>query len=148
MQDVFELQVSLIPRAAARRDTSRPGKFRVDDRLTVILLAAQPQQRLRLGSRALARRLHCRAQGCPQGQRLPHRCADLRGYGFVSFHVTLELVYVEAFGGSLTNHLIGIKSKVENKEQYQQYLKELEPLRQELGVLLKEDLYPETTEEH
>ncbi|KAJ4389102.1 Cytochrome c oxidase subunit 6 [Gnomoniopsis smithogilvyi] len=42
----------------------------------------------------------------------------------------------------------GIKSKVENKEQYQQYLKELEPLRKELGVELKEDLYPETTEEH
>lgn len=42
----------------------------------------------------------------------------------------------------------GIKSKVENKEQYQQYLKELEPLRKELGVELKEDLYPQTTEEH
>ncbi|CAN8095820.1 unnamed protein product [Discula destructiva] len=42
----------------------------------------------------------------------------------------------------------GIKSKVENKEQYEQYLKELEPLRKELGIELKEDLYPETTEEH
>lgn len=42
----------------------------------------------------------------------------------------------------------GIKSKVENKEQYQQYLTELEPLRKELGVLLKEDLYPEETAEH
>ncbi|KAF3760179.1 COX5A-domain-containing protein [Cryphonectria parasitica EP155] len=42
----------------------------------------------------------------------------------------------------------GIKSKVENNEQYQQYLKELQPLRQELGVLLKEDLYPEAKEEH
>lgn len=28
-------------------------------------------------------------------------------------------------------------------EQYEQYLKELEPLRKELGVELKEDLYPE-----
>lgn len=42
----------------------------------------------------------------------------------------------------------GIKSKVENKEQYQQYLSELEPMRKELGVMLKEDLYPEVKEEH
>jgi cytochrome c oxidase subunit 5a len=42
----------------------------------------------------------------------------------------------------------GIRSKVENKEQYQQYLTELEPLRKELGVLLKEDLYPEEKAEH
>lgn len=42
----------------------------------------------------------------------------------------------------------GIKSKVENKEQYEQYLTELEPLRKELGVELKEDLYPEAKEEH
>ncbi|KAI0011057.1 cytochrome c oxidase polypeptide VI [Xylariaceae sp. FL0662B] len=39
----------------------------------------------------------------------------------------------------------GIKAKVENKGQYQQYLDELKPLREELGVLLKEDLYPEDT---
>jgi len=37
----------------------------------------------------------------------------------------------------------GIKAKVENKGQYQQYLDELKPLREELGILLKEDLYPE-----
>ncbi|OTB06146.1 hypothetical protein M426DRAFT_319224 [Hypoxylon sp. CI-4A] len=37
----------------------------------------------------------------------------------------------------------GIKAKVENKDQYQQYLDELKPLRDELGVVLKEDLYPE-----
>ncbi|KAM0246620.1 hypothetical protein ACHAQJ_010144 [Trichoderma viride] len=37
----------------------------------------------------------------------------------------------------------GIKAKVENKGQYQQYLDELKPLRDELGVALKEDLYPE-----
>lgn len=42
----------------------------------------------------------------------------------------------------------GIKSKVENKEQYKQYLDELEPLRKELGVPLKEDLYPEAKEDH
>jgi cytochrome c oxidase subunit 5a len=38
---------------------------------------------------------------------------------------------------------IGIKAKVENKGQYDQYLEELKPLREELGVSLKEDLYPE-----
>lgn len=37
----------------------------------------------------------------------------------------------------------GIKSKVENKGQYEQYLEELKPLREELGVPLKEELYPE-----
>jgi len=39
--------------------------------------------------------------------------------------------------------MIGIKAKVENKGQYDQYLEELKPLREELGVSLKEDLYPE-----
>ncbi|KAI1092497.1 putative cytochrome c oxidase polypeptide VI mitochondrial precursor [Rostrohypoxylon terebratum] len=39
----------------------------------------------------------------------------------------------------------GIKAKVENKEQYKQYLDELKTLREELGVMLKEDLYPEET---
>jgi cytochrome c oxidase subunit 5a len=38
----------------------------------------------------------------------------------------------------------GIKAKVENQGQYQEYLKELEPLREELGVSLKENLYPNT----
>ncbi|KAI9672582.1 MAG: Cytochrome c oxidase subunit 6 [Alyxoria varia] len=37
----------------------------------------------------------------------------------------------------------GIKAKVENKAQYEQYLEELEPLRQELGIELRETLYPE-----
>ncbi|KAL2055432.1 hypothetical protein ABVK25_004240 [Lepraria finkii] len=37
----------------------------------------------------------------------------------------------------------GIKAKVENKGQYDEYLRDLEPLREELGVNLKEDLYPE-----
>ncbi|KAI9822682.1 MAG: Cytochrome c oxidase subunit 6 [Pycnora praestabilis] len=37
----------------------------------------------------------------------------------------------------------GIKAKVENKGQYDEYLKDLQPLREELGVNLKEDLYPE-----
>ncbi|GAO17157.1 uncharacterized protein UV8b_02739 [Ustilaginoidea virens] len=37
----------------------------------------------------------------------------------------------------------GIKAKVENKGQYDQYLNELKSLREELGVPLKEDLYSE-----
>ncbi|KAF2090694.1 COX5A-domain-containing protein [Saccharata proteae CBS 121410] len=37
----------------------------------------------------------------------------------------------------------GIKAKVENKGQYDEYLKELEPLREELGVNLKETMYPD-----
>ncbi|KAH8731982.1 cytochrome c oxidase subunit VI [Phaeosphaeriaceae sp. PMI808] len=37
----------------------------------------------------------------------------------------------------------GIKHKVENKGQYTEYLQELEPLREELGVPLKEVMYPE-----
>ena len=38
---------------------------------------------------------------------------------------------------------IGIKAKVENTSQYHEYLDELKPLREELGVSLKEDLYPD-----
>lgn len=34
----------------------------------------------------------------------------------------------------------GIAQKVENKGQYKQYLDELKPLREELGITLKEDL--------
>ncbi|GJC93483.1 cytochrome c oxidase subunit Va [Colletotrichum higginsianum] len=37
----------------------------------------------------------------------------------------------------------GVKAKVENKGQYEQYLEELKSLREELGVPLKEDIYPE-----
>jgi len=39
----------------------------------------------------------------------------------------------------------GIAAKVENKGQYDEYLKELEPLREELGVVLKETMYPDGT---
>ncbi|KAF8167172.1 cytochrome-c oxidase chain VI [Crassisporium funariophilum] len=35
----------------------------------------------------------------------------------------------------------GIKEKVENKSQYQAYVDELKPLREELGLVLKEELY-------
>lgn len=37
----------------------------------------------------------------------------------------------------------GIKAKVENKGQYDEYLKELEGIREELGVVLKENMYSE-----
>ncbi|KAF2657177.1 cytochrome c oxidase subunit VI [Lophiostoma macrostomum CBS 122681] len=37
----------------------------------------------------------------------------------------------------------GIKFKVENKGQYDEYLQELEPIREELGIPLKETMYPE-----
>ena len=39
--------------------------------------------------------------------------------------------------------VIGIKAKVENKGQYDEYLRDLKPLREELGVNLKEDLFPD-----
>ncbi|KAF8586084.1 cytochrome c oxidase [Ramaria rubella] len=35
----------------------------------------------------------------------------------------------------------GIKEKVENKGQYDQYVQELKGVREELGILLKEELY-------
>lgn len=37
----------------------------------------------------------------------------------------------------------GIKAKVESQDQYKQYLEALEGLRQELGVALREELYPQ-----
>ncbi|PLB51978.1 COX5A-domain-containing protein [Aspergillus steynii IBT 23096] len=37
----------------------------------------------------------------------------------------------------------GVKAKVETQEQYKQYLENLESLRLELGVALREELYPE-----
>ncbi|KAF7594019.1 Cytochrome c oxidase subunit 6 [Aspergillus hancockii] len=36
----------------------------------------------------------------------------------------------------------GVKAKVETQDQYKQYLEALEGLRQELGVALREELYP------
>ncbi|KDQ62975.1 hypothetical protein JAAARDRAFT_28962 [Jaapia argillacea MUCL 33604] len=35
----------------------------------------------------------------------------------------------------------GIKEKVENKQQYEAYLAELKPVREELGIETKEELY-------
>lgn len=41
----------------------------------------------------------------------------------------------------------GLRAKVENRSQYEEYLEELKPVRDELGVNLKEDLYPEHANE-
>jgi cytochrome c oxidase subunit 5a len=49
--------------------------------------------------------------------------------------------------GSILTNLFppstAIKAKVETPEQYKQYLDELKSLREEFGIELKEDLYPE-----
>ena len=37
----------------------------------------------------------------------------------------------------------GLREKVENEGQYKEYLRELEPLREELGISLKESMYPD-----
>lgn len=37
----------------------------------------------------------------------------------------------------------GIKAKVENRNQYNIYLEETKDFREELGVPLKEDMYPD-----
>ncbi|KAF7194221.1 Cytochrome c oxidase subunit 6, mitochondrial [Pseudocercospora fuligena] len=39
----------------------------------------------------------------------------------------------------------GIKAKVENKGQYDEYLQELSSIREELGINLKEAMYPESS---
>ncbi|KAG7100097.1 hypothetical protein E1B28_001877 [Marasmius oreades] len=39
----------------------------------------------------------------------------------------------------------GIKEKVENVSQYQAYLEELKGLREELGISLREELYPDAS---
>ena len=39
----------------------------------------------------------------------------------------------------------GIKAKVESHGQYDEYLKELEPIREELGINLKESMYPDSS---
>ncbi|KAK4920821.1 Cytochrome c oxidase subunit 6 [Elasticomyces elasticus] len=38
----------------------------------------------------------------------------------------------------------GIRAKVENVHQYNEYLSELQSAREEMGVILKEDLFPNT----
>ena len=47
-----------------------------------------------------------------------------------------------------TDHkrLTGIRQKVENVHQYDEYLEELKGIREEMGVNLKEELYPGGTD--
>jgi Cytochrome c oxidase subunit Va len=59
---------------------------------------------------------------------------------------TKKIVRRPVHGKPLTQSTAGIKHKVENKHQYQEYLDELKGLREELGVNLKEDLYPENSD--
>lgn len=47
--------------------------------------------------------------------------------------------------GHSTNMKPGIKAKVENKGQYDEYVQELSGIREELGINLKENLYPESS---
>jgi hypothetical protein len=48
-----------------------------------------------------------------------------------------------AWRATANTTLTGIKHKVENKRQYEEYLEDLKGVREELGINLKEDLYPE-----
>lgn len=45
----------------------------------------------------------------------------------------------------LTMSATGIKAKVENKGQYDEYIQELSGIREELGINLKETMYPESS---
>lgn len=45
----------------------------------------------------------------------------------------------------LTMFGTGIKAKVENKGQYDEYIQELSGIREELGINLKETMYPESS---
>jgi len=61
------------------------------------------------------------------------RCASLK--------VSLTLFFLRVIW-LLIGGVIGLKHKVENQGQYEEYLKELEPIRQELGISLQEHMYP------
>lgn len=115
------------------------------------LFPAQPEQRLRLRSRPLSLRHRRCSQGRPPRQRLCHCRPHLRGY--VEMNVFcgdpcptacgLVPLQMDKAPGPNTNlpDNAGIKAKVDSKGQYDQYLQELKPLREELGVPLKEDLF-------
>lgn len=55
----------------------------------------------------------------------------------------LGLIYGLADGSRWAKSGTAVKAKVENKGQYDEYVRDLAPLREELGVNLKEELYPE-----
>lgn len=52
------------------------------------------------------------------------------------------LVHTRNTDSTVITIVIGIQAKVEQKQQYEEYLNELKPLREELGIPLKEELYP------
>ena len=69
-------------------------------------------------------------------------CGSLKVSYTVCFIFCVLVLAVGFSEWGLTGEL-GIKAKVENKMQYDEYLKELEPLREELGISLKETMYPD-----
>jgi len=68
----------------------------------------------------------------------------------VRFHHTCATTYppasrvVSEYEWGLIVRMIGIRAKVENVHQYNEYLTELQSMREEMGVVLKEDLFPNT----
>lgn len=94
----------------------------------------QPEQRFRLRSGAITKCHHCCSSRSAPSQRLSNCRQSVRGC--VCCFRQLACV-------ALLTHATAIKAKVENKQQYEEYLKELEPLREELGITLREILYPE-----
>lgn len=52
--------------------------------------------------------------------------------------------FIHALGTdfSVLVNVIGIEAKVEQRQQYEEYLNELKPLREELGIPLREEMYP------
>ena len=77
-------------------------------------------------------------EGTTSSRLVPAPIPAFYGYpSFFQYNATFE---------KLTSSQSGIKHKVENKQQYEEYLVELKGLREELGVNLKEDLYPEGTD--
>ena len=116
-----------------------PGRLRA---------AEEFEQRLRLRSRALSFRHHRCPPSHTESQRLSYCGEDIRRYGERSEPTTpLTPRYLNTArrSNTLTQRTVGIKAKVENQMQYDEYLKELQPIREELGVNLKEGMYPEAS---
>ncbi len=61
----------------------------------------------------------------------------------IVFRHTSPIYGLAADGSWWAKKCTAVKAKVENKGQYDEYVRDLAPLREELGVNLKEELYPE-----
>jgi cytochrome c oxidase subunit 5a len=118
VNDVFELQVRFFFSPVQSQNPMLTGG------------EAQPEQRLCVRSGAVRVRGCGGAAGLSPRQRLPHCGSHARRYALRFF-----------LGPRLT--LVGLREKVENESQYNEYLRELEPLREELGISLKEAMYPD-----